>query len=197
LMTVDDSACSTQLEEAWLVAQRQQVQLERAEALRQQAEDQREAADLQRHRMEANREAARQRAATERIADLVPEQYQDLVLEVAGRFGVDARLVAAVGTVESRWNPHEYGSHGDSGLMQIIPPTARWIAARLGMQAYDLYDPATNLTMGTWYLSVLYHQYGNWDAALAAYNGGPKAAAVGANYPYTRLVMKVYNQKGR
>ena len=34
------------------------------------------------------------------------------------------------------------------------------------------YDPDTNIRYGTYYLSYLYARYNNWDAAIAAYNGG-------------------------
>jgi len=56
------------------------------------------------------------------------------------------------------------------------------------MAEYDLFDPYTNLTMGIWYLHVLYDEYGSWDNALAAYNGGPTHAAMGASHPYVRRV---------
>jgi soluble lytic murein transglycosylase-like protein len=191
-----DPFCSTRLDEAWLVVQQQEVRLDRDETARQQEEERMEAAQLQRRRAEVRREDARRHVVTQRIDDLVPEEYQDLVLDVAAQFGLDPRLVAAVGTVESRWHPRSLGSHGDSGLMQIIPSTASWIAAKLGMEVYDVYDPVTNLTMGAWYLSVLHQEYGDWNKALAAYNGGPRAAAMGADFPYTRLVMKVYGQQG-
>ena len=35
-----------------------------------------------------------------------------------------------------------------------------------------LYDPETNIKYGTYYLSRLYNRFGDWDTALAAYNGG-------------------------
>ncbi len=132
----------------------------------------------------------RKRAAP--IDDLVPEVYRDLVRTVADRYQMDARILAAVGTVESQWYSAAVGSHGDSGLMQILPETASWIADRLGFSQYDLRDPLTNLTMGAWYLDVLHTEYGSWEQALAVYNGGPRAAPKGADHPYTVRVLNVY-----
>lgn len=146
------------------------------------------------HRSTTSMANARRSVAERRIADLVPVQYRDLVIDVAGQFGLDPRILAAVGSVESQWYARALGTHGDSGLMQILPGTAQWIAGRLGWESYDIYDPQTNMTMGAWYLYVLHRQYGSWDQALAAYNGGPRAAPVGGGHPYTQLVMRVYNR---
>ncbi|MEW8977830.1 MAG: lytic transglycosylase domain-containing protein [Symbiobacterium sp.] len=138
------------------------------------------------------REEALRRQQLARIADLAPPEYRQMVLDLSYQYGVDPRLVAAVITVESRWNPRTVGSHSDTGLMQILPSTAAWIAGRLGWEEYDLFDPWTNMNMGIWYLHVLYQEYGSWEKALAAYNGGPRHAHLGAAHPYVGKVMRYY-----
>lgn len=177
--------------------QRDQRQLEAQEraALRRDQEEWRQdlAASLA-HRNATSWATARRTVADRKIANLVPVHYRDLVLDVAEQFGLDPRILAAVGSVESQWYARALGTHGDSGLMQILPGTAEWIAGKLGWERYDIYDPQTNMTMGAWYLYVLHKQYGDWGQALAAYNGGPRAAPRGATHPYTRLVMRVYQQ---
>jgi len=140
------------------------------------------------------RQEALRRRDQARIADLVPPEYQQMVLDLSAQYGVDPRLVAAVGFVESRWNPNTVGSHNDTGLMQILPSTAAWIAGRLGWSEYDLFDPWTNLTMGIWYLQALHGEYGSWEKALAAYNGGPGHAHLGAGHPYVARVMRAYGE---
>lgn len=130
------------------------------------------------------------------IADLVPPVYRDLVTEIARQYDLDARLLAAVISQESRWNPRLVSGAGDAGLMQIIPGTARWIASRLRLENYDLFDPRTNMEMGAWFLSRLVDQYGNWPQALAAYNGGPRAADRGAEFPYTVRILQLYHPTG-
>jgi len=62
------------------------------------------------------------------------------------------------------------------GLMQIIPPTARWIAKKLGKKdcdITDLFDPQTNIKFGRWYIDYLIDRFkGNLFHAIASYNGG-------------------------
>jgi len=85
--------------------------------------------------------------------------------------GVPVRLVAAVVTVESAWNPKARGAAGEVGLMQLMPTTAR----ALGVNPHD---PAQNLRGGVRLLRTHYETTGNWASALARYNGrGPKARA--------------------
>ena len=57
--------------------------------------------------------------------------------------------------------------------MQILPATAEEIAAKLDLKNYDLKNPQTNIRFGTFYLSELIKNFGDIDAALAAYNAGP------------------------
>ena len=191
-----EPACSSRADEAWLVLQRKQAREERAQ--RQQAihEERQERQLLQEHRTTGHKDMARRNVAADDIADLVPEEYRFLVLEVAEQFGLDPRLIGAVGMVESKWYPRALGTQGDSGLMQILPSTGRWIGRKLGLEEYDLFDPVTNVTMGAWYLRVLHDEYGTWEQALAAYNGGPRAAAIGADWPYTRRVLSLYQRQG-
>lgn len=181
-------------QEAW-VSQRQQVRLSQAQQVAVWEEQRREQESLLAHRRIVHQQSGLQKSEGVQIDDLVPEQYQRLVSEVAAEFGIDPRILAAVATVESRWNPRTVGSHQDSGLMQIIPSTAAGIAGGMGLEEYDIFDPRTNLSMGAWYLRRLHQAYGDWPQALAAYNGGPRAASVGAEHPYTKKVMGVYNRE--
>lgn len=194
--TSDATACETNGDGAWLLGRREQARAERTEQLRL-AEEARVAHErLRTQQALRQQELERRNAAVRQIADLVPEEYQDLVLRTAAEFDMDPRILAAVGTVESQWYPRAEGAHGDTGLMQILPSTARWIASKLGWENYDLFDPATNMKMGAWYLYVLHREYGNWEMALAAYNGGPRSAHIGAEFPYTKRVLRVYHSRG-
>ncbi len=179
-----------------LVARRHEQAVARGERVRQW-----EAAELAydlsgEKRRQVRQERTTRRQALARVADLVPVGYRQFVLDVASRYDLDPRLIAAVGTVESQWYARARGTSGDSGLMQIIPATAAWISRRMGLSDYDLYDPLTNLSMGAWYLQALQREHGSWDRALAAYNGGPKAAVLGSRHPYVRRVRSVYDRQG-
>jgi soluble lytic murein transglycosylase-like protein len=197
--------CASRVDEAYIQVQKKLARQAQTD-LRREAEavalaaaaaaQMKEEEALRRYQTASRQEAERKHQVARGIADLVPEQYQLTVVDVAERFEVDPRLVAAIGTVESRWYARERGTHGYSGLMQILPDTAAWIADHMGLESYDIFDPVTNLTMGTWYLRTLYDEYGSWDQALAAYNGGPKGARLGAAHPYTRRVMSLYRQQG-
>lgn len=179
-----------------LAARRRQDAIERASRVQQWEAEQLVHEDSYEHRKRVLREQAIRRERLERVEDLAPLGYRLIVLDVATRFAVDPRLVAAVSTVESKWYARARGSHGDSGLMQILPSTAAWIAPRMGLADYDLFDPLTNLSMGAWYLKTLRSQYGSWERALAAYNGGPKAAGMGWGHPYVSRIMHVYRWQG-
>lgn len=135
------------------------------------------------------------RSNTRLIDDLAPEEYQMLVVTVAHRRHLDPRLIAAVITVETRWNPAAVGSHGELGLMQILPSTGAWLADQMGLTEYDLADPETSIELGAYYLAMLVDEYGSPEKALAAYNGGPRAAAGWAENSYMQKVMGVYNQR--
>lgn len=106
------------------------------------------------------------------ISDLVPAKYRALVIETARRYDLDPRLLAAVGWVESRWQRGASGSAGEVGLLQILPSTADWIAQEMGLERYDLTDPATNVAMAAWYLRHSIDAQGSEDGGLAAYNAG-------------------------
>ena len=86
----------------------------------------------------------------------------DMVREMATREGVNPALAACIVTNESNWNPRLVSKDMDSGLFQIIPSTAKWVAEQMGLQSYDLMDPVTNAEMGTWILK----RYPEWYSTM-------------------------------
>lgn len=90
--------------------------------------------------------------------------------------GVDAALLRALVTAESGGRPDAVSRRGAQGLLQLLPATAEEEARRLGWSEPDLFDPATNLTLGAMYLARLLRRYDGQEAfAVAAYNAGPTA----------------------
>ncbi|MGE5672940.1 MAG: lytic transglycosylase domain-containing protein [Mycobacterium leprae] len=138
-------------------------------------------------------EAARVLAQSMAIADLAPAEYRMLVIRTADRHRIDPRLIASLVTVETEWDTHLVGSHGERGLMQLLPDTGAFLAKEAGLTQYDLADPATNLELGCLYLAALLQEYGTPERALAAYNGGPRAADQAATNPYARKVLSLYH----
>lgn len=101
--------------------------------------------------------------------------YQQHINTYATANRLDPLLVQAVIWQESVFDPNAISRSGAIGLMQLMPETAEEIAMRLKMSSPDLYDPETNIRLGTAYLADLIRQFGRLDLALAAYNAGPGA----------------------
>ena len=69
------------------------------------------------------------------------------------------------------------------GLTQVMPATASGIAAALAIEPFEsdsLFRPARSLQFGAYYVSLQLEAMGSSAAALAAYNGGPRNAAIWA-----------------
>lgn len=92
---------------------------------------------------------------------------------------IDLNLAWTYGLIrqESRFIMNASSSVGASGLMQVMPNTAKYVAKKIGMTSYTsdkLTDTNTNLTLGSNYLNmVLVDLDGSWVLASAAYNAGP------------------------
>ncbi len=104
-----------------------------------------------------------------------PEEYDPFVEQYAEEFGVPVDLVYAVIKTESGFDSSAVSGKGAIGLMQMMPATFEWLTDDILREYLGigmLYDPETNIKYGTYYLSRLYNRFGDWDTALAAYNGG-------------------------
>ena len=94
----------------------------------------------------------------------------DAVLRMAPQFRLDPRLVMAVMSTESNFDPLARSPKNAMGLMQLIPETAERFAVR------DAYDPIENLRGGMAYLRWLLAYFrGDVTLALAGYNAGEGA----------------------
>jgi soluble lytic murein transglycosylase len=106
-----------------------------------------------------------------------PTPYHDELSPIARQ--IDLNLAWAYGLIrqESRFIMNASSSVGASGLMQVMPNTAKYVAKKIGMTNYTndkLTDTNTNLTLGSNYLNmVLIDLDGSWVLASAAYNAGP------------------------
>jgi soluble lytic murein transglycosylase-like protein len=96
--------------------------------------------------------------------------YSKLIEGAARDNRIEPALVKAVLVVESGGDPKAVSRKGASGLMQLMPETAR----RYGVS--DVFDPAQNIRGGARYLHDLAQRYQNdVELILAAYNAGPQA----------------------
>jgi soluble lytic murein transglycosylase len=92
---------------------------------------------------------------------------------------VDEAWVLGLVRQESRFNVDARSSAGAAGLMQVMPHTARYVAAKIGLRNYrpkSVTDISTNVTLGTGYLKMVMQQLGHPVLASAAYNAGPSRA---------------------
>lgn len=110
-----------------------------------------------------------------------PLHHAETIRREAGRNAIDPAWVAAEIRAESVFNPNARSPANAMGLMQVVPATGASVARNLGLAGYggaaSLYDPDTNIAIGTAYLRQLLNTYGLPYLTIAAYNAGPGPAA--------------------
>lgn len=135
-------------------------------------------------------------APVERAAVIPGYPYQHEIAQVARKYRVAPELIAGIVRLESNFDRKCVSPVGAVGLMQLMPATAQLVARRLGMRRYNLFDPRTNLELGTCYLSMLLREYqGHVPTALSFYNAGRHgivSRGVYRNRRYIRWVMDNY-----
>lgn len=106
--------------------------------------------------------------------------YRDVFAEQARAQGLEENWVLGLVRQESRFISEARSSAGASGLMQLMPRTANWMAQQIGMRNYSwrrVTDVDVNVTLGTSYLRYVYDELGGSSVlAAAAYNAGPRRA---------------------
>jgi len=103
-----------------------------------------------------------------------PLHFEALIVRYSAERDLDPFLVMGLIQAESSFRHEAVSPMGATGLMQIMPGTAEWLAGRMGIgfEEGDLTDPAYNIRMGTYYLRLLINMFEHVDTALAAYNAG-------------------------
>ncbi|MFT3813685.1 MAG: transglycosylase SLT domain-containing protein [Acidovorax sp.] len=111
------------------------------------------------------------------MAQRFPMPFQNAVVAHAQGVGLDPAYVYGLIRQESRFIMDARSGVGASGLMQIMPATARWTARKIGLAGFtpdQLNDRDTNITIGTAYLKLALDDFsGSMALAAAAYNAGP------------------------
>jgi soluble lytic murein transglycosylase len=105
-----------------------------------------------------------------------PTPFRDEVLASAKAIGLDPAYVYGLIRQESRFVMDARSHVGASGLMQIMPATARWTAKKISLPYSNelIADRSTNLKLGTSYLKLVLDDFdGSQAMAAAAYNAGP------------------------
>ena len=105
-----------------------------------------------------------------------PTPFRTQVLARTQGIGLDAAYVYGLIRQESRFILDARSGVGASGLMQVMPATARWTARKIGLDYSQelITDRDINLTLGTGYLKLVLDDFaGSQPLAAAAYNAGP------------------------
>ncbi len=96
--------------------------------------------------------------------------YDSYIVESSRKYGIDPLLIYAQMHQESSFKLKALSNKGASGLMQLMPATAR----RLGVT--NIYDPKQNIEGGVKYMRMLLDMFkGDVNLALAGYNAGEGA----------------------
>ncbi len=126
----------------------------------------------------------------------VRAEIEQLVRQLAPQYAVDPRLVLAVISAESAFNPKAVSPKNAQGLMQLIPQTAE----RFGVK--QVFVPVENIRGGMAYLRWLLAFFqGDVPLVLAAYNAGERAVEKYRGIPpyaetqnYVKKITKMYQR---
>jgi len=140
------------------------------------------------------RRVIREGNATLSGSGLAASSYEGLIRSASNRHNVDAALIRAIIKVESDFDSSARSHKGATGLMQLMPETARL------HNVADLYDPSDNIEGGVRHLKLLLGKYqGDLELSLAAYNAGIKAVEKHGGIPpfaetrdYVKRVLSYY-----
>ena len=120
----------------------------------------------------------------------VPRPFRAAFATASAQTGVPLSLLVATAYEESRMNPKAHSGAGATGLLQLMPATAREL--RL-----DGDDPAANVLAGARYLRQMIDRFGSLELALSAYNAGPSAVEDAGGAPTMATLRYVKNIEAR
>lgn len=104
------------------------------------------------------------------------QRIAQAIIDESLKHEFDPIFLMSIIETESHFNPAVLGGAGEIGLMQILPPTAKWMSAKAGLPwngKKTLKDPVANIRIGAAYLAFLRDRF-DMHARLyiAAYNMG-------------------------
>ena len=110
------------------------------------------------------------------LKGIYPTTYSEYVVKYSEENDLDKYMIYSIIKAESNFNPNVKSQSDAIGLMQLLEETANERANIIedhNVTEEDLYDPETNIKLGTSYYAYLLKHYGNNNVlALAAYNAG-------------------------
>ena len=116
-----------------------------------------------------------------------PMPLREIVVRRSGDIKLDPAYVYGLIRQESRFVMDARSHVGASGLMQVMPATAKWTAKKIGMTGFtpdQITDREVNVAIGTGYLKLVLDDFeGSMPLATAAYNAGPGRSRTWRNGP--------------
>ncbi len=116
-----------------------------------------------------------------------PMPHEQAVVQRSREINLDPAYVYGLIRQESRFVTDARSGVGASGLMQVMPATARWTAKKIGLTGFtpdQINDRDTNIAIGTGYLKLVLDDFaGSMPLAAAAYNAGPGRPRAWRNGP--------------
>jgi soluble lytic murein transglycosylase len=116
-----------------------------------------------------------------------PMPLREIVVRRAHDIRLDPAYVYGLIRQESRFVTDARSHVGASGLMQVMPATAKWTAQKIGLSGFtpqQINDREVNVTIGTAYLKLVLDDFeGSMPMATAAYNAGPSRPRSWRNGP--------------
>ncbi|OBZ11892.1 hypothetical protein A8L34_16350 [Bacillus sp. FJAT-27264] len=102
----------------------------------------------------------------QKVSKTNASKWAKLIIEHCNAYGVDPYTILAMIQVESGYNPNEVGPSHDTGLLQILPSTQKYMRI-----SGSLFNPSINIEIGAKYLAYNQKRFGN-DLGIIAYNQG-------------------------
>lgn len=118
---------------------------------------------------------------TPRLYTQNPVMFRTQVIKHAKKNNIDPRFVLAIMKQESSFRPNAKSPAGARGLIQLVFDTAIKYKDEAGyrnLQPDDLYNPETNVAIGSIYIRSIKDEFGGlYEAVAASYNAGEDNAA--------------------
>jgi soluble lytic murein transglycosylase len=113
------------------------------------------------------------------FAQRYPLPHRDAIAAAARQWDLDEAMMYSIIRQESRFVAEARSRVGATGLMQLMPATAKWVARQIPVQPFRtdmLVRPEVNIQMGSYYFHRVLSDLGHPMLAAAAYNAGPGRA---------------------
>lgn len=132
---------------------------------------------------------------------IYPIHYQEEIVSSARHYELDPLWISAIIRVESNYRPNTVSSDGATGVMQIMPDTARWIAEvspEFSDSSPDILSiPKMNIQMGSWYIRYLLDFFSEYFDVNGIDNERDRLAIVSASYNAGQGTVKGWLTSGR